>query len=95
MPPEESRFGDANFIPSGQSLDVRGKDIFGTDGHAHAEDTAAEEIVSTGRTRAVDVREFNNELVDDDVAFHESLIRRSRYAFTALSLGVLPALAVL
>ena len=53
-----------HLVPGGQPLDVRGEDVLRADRHAHAEHRLGEQVVGAGRTRAVDVGEPDDKIVD-------------------------------
>ncbi len=59
-----ARLGDAHLIPGRQALDVAGEDVARRHRHAHAQDRLGEQRVRAGRTRAVDVGELDDEVVD-------------------------------
>ena len=61
---EMARLRHPHLVPGRQALDVGGKDVARRDRHAHAQDRLGEQRVGAGRTRAVDVGELDDEVVD-------------------------------
>ena len=63
-PSQPALFADAHFIPGGKALNVGRENIARTDRHAHAQNALGEQFVGRSRTRAVDVGELDDEVVD-------------------------------
>src|SRR6185312_1903061 len=63
-PAEITLLGDADLVPRWQALDVRREDVARADGDAHAQDRPGEQLVGRGRSRTVDVRELDDEVVN-------------------------------
>ncbi len=63
-PAEITLLGDADLVPGRQALDVRREDVARADRHAHAQDRSGEQLVGRGRSRPVDVRELDDEIVN-------------------------------
>ena len=61
---EVALFVDAHLVPGRQALDVRRKDVARADRNAHAQQAAREQLVGRRRSRAVDVGELDDEIVD-------------------------------
>jgi len=47
-PPDIALLVHPHLIPGGQSLYIRGKNIFGADRHPHAKDRFGKEVIGTG-----------------------------------------------
>ena len=63
-PPEMAALADPHLVPGRQALDVRREDVARARRDAHAQDRLGEQRVGAGRARAVDVGEFDDEVVD-------------------------------
>ena len=61
---------DPDLIPSRHALYVRGEDISWADWNAHSEYSLSEHTVGTGRTRAIDVGKFYDEVIDGLLCLH-------------------------
>ncbi len=55
---------DAHLVPGRQALDIGREDVARARRHAHAQDRARKQLVGGRRAGAVDVREFDDEVVD-------------------------------
>ena len=62
-PSQVALLADAHLVPGGQALDIGGKNILGTDGQAHAKKRLGEQVVGTGRTRAVHIGELDHKVI--------------------------------
>ncbi len=56
-------FGDADFVPGGQALDVRREVVLAHDGHAASEDGLHEQRIGAGRTGTVHRRDLDREVI--------------------------------
>ncbi len=75
---EPALAGDANFVPGRQALNVRRKDVARAERHAHAQDRTRKQFVRTRRARAVDVGEFDDEVVGGAYRLHAPAFAVSR-----------------
>ena len=77
---EMALVADPHLEPGRQPLDVRREDVARARRYAHAQDRLGEQRVGAGRARAVDIGEFDDEVVD---AF-DTLLARSVHDHTPL-----------
>ena len=78
-------FAHTDFIPSGQTLNIRWKNVFRSDRNTHSKNGFSKQKIRTCRTRTIDIRKSNDKIINFIYTQHEVPAFETLYIYFCIS----------